>query len=222
MFVAPTMQIIRTHMDVMPHEVISLHESLALPTVVVDGLVDLAVACNHIVDAIQTANLSENRAQILSYSVESDRRNARHTREAVHELALSALDYIDHLIVIYARRAATYATYVVRVAGAIAASRPAPEPLSAPIEPSQVINEPHVYVPLVRLGQDHEDLTHAHEAVMGALSRMSRDAVAFYGGEWIMWRRPAGSVEVDTALPCTLHAYAAALTSAIGSHFASA
>ncbi|GAA3741724.1 hypothetical protein GCM10022225_26540 [Plantactinospora mayteni] len=224
MFAAPPLQIIGALMDLMTYEVISPRDNLALPTAVIDELVDLAVACNYIVDAIQTANLGESRAQGLIYSANSDRRSARHTRKAANELALSALDYTEHLILIYARHAATYATSTVRVAGAIAAGRPAPESMDTPIEPSQIIKEPHTYVPLVCLGQDHEVLASTHEAVMGALSRMTADTAMFYEGdrERSMWRRPTGSVEVDAALPSALHAYAAALAFAVSSHFDSA
>lgn len=205
-------------MGLMTYDLISLHDDLHLPTAVIDRFVDIGGVCNSFVEAIRLTDLGESRAQSLIDAAESDRRDMRYTRDAAHELALAALDHRDLLLLTYTKCAATYATYAVRVAAAVAAGRPAPEPITMPIRPADVMQEPHVYVPLVGLDQD-EELTSTHTAVMAALSRMTGETARFYDGDRSTSRRIAGSVDIDASFPVSLHAYAAALAFAISSHF---
>ncbi|MGI5214912.1 hypothetical protein [Plantactinospora sp. CA-290183] len=204
-------------MELMTHELIPMHASLSLPNLVIDRLADLGIACNSVVDAIRFANLGERRAQGLIDLAESDRRNMTSTLGAAHELAISELAHMDHLFFRYAKYAGMYATYAVRVAAAVAAGRLPPDSDVMPVRPSDVIREPQVYVPLVRLGQEGT-LVATHAAVMETLLGMTGETARFYRDDRARWPRPAGSVEVNHSFPKALHAYAAALAFAVSSH----
>ncbi|RSM75204.1 hypothetical protein DMB66_00090 [Actinoplanes sp. ATCC 53533] len=139
-----------------------------LPRPVRGALIDVAVACNDTVVALNAADVELLRALAARAALHSGPAPSPWRPQCVDDLVKCADAQRDRLASVLARIAAPYAVYVSRVASDVVAGRSPSVPDVALVRPSELIADADRLLPAVTFREVHEALADQNAEVAAA------------------------------------------------------
>ena len=196
----------------------------ALPTSIRQTLIDIGVSCNAAVLALNYAEIELQQAQAARAELHSGPTRFPWQARGIDDRVTCADAHRDHLAVVLARSATPYAAYVAQVAVEVAAGRTPALPESAMPLPSQLINDPARFLPVIRFPGESEalqdqnaDVDAARQALLAVIDDDRRTGAATRYDDVRVGQRPShDAVGELTLFPEALLAYASTLTWALG------